>query len=245
MVDLKQKLKNKKMLVFFDLEGTQFSHEMIQIGAVAVTLGANGKIKKYHQPFNRFVRARNKIGSFVTNLTGITEEKLKKEAIQFSQAMKEFKEYCGRYFKSTLFISFGNFDLAIIEASVSYNLDAPKEICHQIQTNYMDYLDFITEFIRDEKGNPYSLVNYCKLLDIKESGKAHDAVNDAINLAHLYEKFFKQKGIIYDEYKRNLKRVSHMPKPLQSAINDLLNGKDVSAEDFNKKIRDYIDDKLS
>ncbi len=245
MVNLKEKLKKKKTIVFFDLEGTQFSHEMIQIGAIAVTLSNKGKIKKYHKPFNRYVRARNKIGSFVVDLTGITEEKLKKEAIAFSQAMKDFKDYIGSTFKSTLFVSFGNFDLSILGASVSYNLDAPKDIVKQIQTNYVDYLDFISEFIRDDHGNPLSLVNYCKLLGVHEVGKAHDAVNDAINLAHLYEKLFDEKELLFNEYKKCLKRISHMPTPLQSAVNDLLNGKDVYAKDLDKKIEDYIDDKLS
>ena len=39
-------LKGHKNIVFLDFEGTQFSHEMIAIGAIATTIDRNGRIKK-------------------------------------------------------------------------------------------------------------------------------------------------------------------------------------------------------
>ena len=42
-------IKNKKTLVFLDLEGTQFSHEIIAIGAVKCKIEEYGKIQRGNQ----------------------------------------------------------------------------------------------------------------------------------------------------------------------------------------------------
>ena len=44
-------LKGHKSLVFLDFEGTQFSHEMIAIGAMHVVIDRHGFIKKHKKPF--------------------------------------------------------------------------------------------------------------------------------------------------------------------------------------------------
>ena len=46
MQALEKILKGRKSLCFIDLEGTQFSHEMIAIGAVKVDVRRDGSIKK-------------------------------------------------------------------------------------------------------------------------------------------------------------------------------------------------------
>ena len=43
---LDRKLRKKRTLVFVDLEGTGFSHEMIEIGAYLATLNEDGTIKR-------------------------------------------------------------------------------------------------------------------------------------------------------------------------------------------------------
>ena len=67
-------LKGHKVLVFMDYEGTQFSHEMIAIGAILVVIDQKtGRIKKKKAPFKTYVKAHNRIGSYVERLTGINE----------------------------------------------------------------------------------------------------------------------------------------------------------------------------
>ena len=58
---LDRKLRKKRTLVFVDLEGTGYSHEMIEIGAYLTTLNEDGTIKKVHAPFKRYVLAHNRI----------------------------------------------------------------------------------------------------------------------------------------------------------------------------------------
>ena len=200
MKKLLNQFKGHKCLVFMDFEGTQFSHEMIAIGAVLTIIDKNGNIKKYKEPFKLFVKSKNRVGKVVTNLTGITDDKLQKEGVSFAQALFAFKKYCGISFKKASFITFGNHDMKILSSSLSYNLDTPREIVSQMQKNYVDYLSFISEFIKDEGNNPYSLVNYIKHFNLQEAGNAHDPEVDAINLAHLYQAFLDNKAIVLEDY---------------------------------------------
>ena len=145
-------LKGHKNLVFLDFEGTQFSHEMIALGGIAVTIDPKtGRIKKRKKPIRIYVLAKNKIGNYVVNLTGITEETLRSKGVIFDTAMRELKKYCGISFKKSTFITFGNHDLRILNQSISYNIKYPKDVTSQIQKNYFDFGAFISEFIRDEK----------------------------------------------------------------------------------------------
>ena len=84
-------VKSYKHLVFLDFEGTQYSHEIIAIGATVASIKSNGHIKKYYASFKRYVKPKNPIGNFVTKLTGITEDKIKSDGIRFSVMLEDFK----------------------------------------------------------------------------------------------------------------------------------------------------------
>ena len=154
-------LKGHKSLVFLDFEGTQFSHEMIAIGATHVIIDRHGYIKKHKKPFRAYVKAHNRVGKIVTDLTGITDEMLKQKGVSFFTAMSDLKKYVGLSFRKSSFITFGNHDMKILSSSISYSFDFPKETVQCIQQNYIDFSAFISEFMRDDKGNPLSLVRYC------------------------------------------------------------------------------------
>lgn len=245
MTKLSKLLKKYKYLVFMDFEGTQFSHEIIAIGAVAVSIKSNGAIKKIYAPFKRFVKSKNSIGNFVTNLTGITEEKLKSEGIRFSIMLNEFKDYLGSKFKKSLFVTFGTHDFKMLDQTCMYNLDTPKMIAKQIKENIFDFLGFISDFIRDDRHNPLSLTNYCKLFNLEFEGTPHDPEFDALNLAYLYNHFMTNRGIIYDEYSTFLSTLNHSPLPIKEITKRLKNGETITPELYNQIIKDFIDDQLS
>ncbi len=240
---LQQILKGHKVLVFMDYEGTQFSHEMIALGAILVVIDPKtGRIKKKKAPFKTYVKAHNKIGSYVERLTGIKEDLLKEKGVSFNDAMKAFKSYCGLNFKKATFITYGNHDMRILGQSIAYNLTYPKDVTSQIQKNYFDYSVFIGEFIRDDKGNPLSLIHLCELFSVPEAGTAHDPAIDAINLANLYDAFLDKKDLVIDEYRKHIKTHSnHLPTPIHNAIVKLASGEDVSAEEFSEELKKYID----
>ena len=56
--------KDHKYICFLDFEGTQFTHEMIALGAVMTSLDKNGRIKRMKAPLKIYVRAKNKIGKY-------------------------------------------------------------------------------------------------------------------------------------------------------------------------------------
>lgn len=243
MKKLQKLIKNHKHLVFLDFEGTQFSHEMIAIGAVAVSLDRNDKIKKMKKPFKIYVKAKNKIGKYVVELTGITEDLLKEQGVSFSEAMEELKKYCGLNFKKSSFLTFGNHDLRILNQSIAYSMssDLPKEICATIQKNYVDYAAFLSDYIRDSKGNPLSLIHYCEFFGVKEAGQAHDPSIDAINLANLYNAFLENKTSVVDAYMKVLEQTRHFPEPVAYAVKKLASGEDVSAKEFEEIVRNCLD----
>ncbi len=242
MKKLEKLLKGRKYICFMDFEGTQFSHEMIGLGAVFASINPKtGRIKKSKKPIHLLVKAKNKIGKYVVDLTGITEDQLKKEGISFRNAMLQLKKYCGMNFKKAAFMTFGNHDLRILNQSIMYSMDYPKDICSQIQKNFIDYAAFISDFIRDPNGNPMSLVHYCELFDIKEAGPAHDPTIDAINLMNLYDGFLAKTDIVLKEYKLLLQKPNnHLPTPVSEAIVKLAQGKDVSGKEFEKALKDYL-----
>ena len=233
-------LKGHHYICFLDFEGTQFSHEMIAIGAVLAVLDHKGMIKKYREPFKIYVRPKNKIGSYVTNLTHITEDLLAKEGVSFYKAITSLRKYCGSAYKKCSFMTFGNHDLRILNQSISYNLDTPKESVSIIQHNYIDFSTIIGEFIRDDNNNIYSLINYCKMFDVEEFGIAHDPSADAVNLARLYDAFIKKPDIILEEYLKLLSKPHHLPYPVECAVKALSKGEDFSAEEFKEAAKKYI-----
>lgn len=241
MKKVQKLLKGHHYICFLDFEGTQFSHEMIAIGACLATLDRKGNIKRLKENFKIYVRAKNRIGNYVTNLTGITEEKLQKEGVSFYKAMSELRNYCGSAFKKCSFITFGNHDYRILNQSISYNLDTPKEIVSIIQHNYVDFSALISEFIRDDNNNPYSLLNYCKLFNVTEEGEAHDPASDALNLAHLYNAFLNNEEIVLREYLKLLSKPHHLPLPIAEAATKLANGEDFTAEEFKALAKKVIE----
>ena len=233
-------LKGNHYICFMDFEGTQFSHEMIAIGAVITTLDRKGNIKRMKDSFKIYVKAKNKVGAYVENMTGITDKLLQDEGVSFYKAMNELRNYCGSAFKKCSFMTFGNHDIRILNQSCSYNLDLPKEIVSRIHHHYIDFSTLISEFIRDHNGNPYSLLNYCKLFNVKEEGTPHDPRSDAINLANLYQAFISNPDIVLIEYLKLLGNQHHLPEPIAKAVEALSNGKDFTAEEFKEAAKKYI-----
>ena len=234
-------LKNHKYICFLDFEGTQFSHEMIAFGAVLVTINKEGKIVKKKNPMKRLVKPKNAIGKFVENLTGITRLDVDRFGVSFSKAIKDLKTYCGLTFKRCSFVTFGNHDMRILNQSISYNLDSPKELCEVIKKNYVDFQSIISEFIKDDKNNILSLSHYLEVFGLEFKGECHDPQYDALNLAYLYDAFMTRGDIVKTEYKKNLSRMSFNPAPVDKVMKKLINGESVSPEDFEHYVEEYIE----
>ena len=240
MKSLDKHLQNRKALCFLDLEGTQFSHEMIALGAVKVILNRDGSIRKYHKGFYTLVKSKNRVGKVVTELTGITDEDLKKNGVPFRVAIEQLKKYLGRDFTKVLFVTFGNHDQRIVAQSIAYNLDVKKEDVYILIKHAFDFSEFISQYVRDPNGNTYSLANMLKVFNVEFAGTQHNAYADALNLAYLYNAMVKNLDIMKEEYRKVLGKMRHLPEPVHEVIAQLVEGKEVTPQDFEKMIEESL-----
>lgn len=221
-------------LVFLDLEGTQFSHEMIALGAVKVRLHKNKTIKRFTKSMKVCVKPHEKIGRIVENLTKITPEIIEKEGISYKDALVAFKKFCGRDFTKTLFVTFGSHDIRILNQSLLHSKDASSEIVHQISKSHLDLSQVLSEYVRDENSNTYSLVNFLSLFGKEFEGEPHDCLQDAINLAYLYNEALKQPKIIFEKYVAWLEKYKKMPRPIIKIVQKISKDRVATYEDFKE-----------
>lgn len=233
--------KNQKALVFLDLEGTQFTSEVIEIGASLAVLNKDGSIKKTAKPYRRYVKAHSSIGHIVTKITGIRQETLNKEGLTFAHVIKEFRQYVGKYWDSCLFVTFGNGDKHMLQCSFEMNDEANKEYMGTLFKKNWDLLAFLSQYIKDEKGNCYSLTNFLKVFGVEFEGQAHDAYADARNLQRLYEHARLHPEIFEAHYKTILLTYSHLPAPMNKVMKKLNKGESVTAEEYGKYIAEVFE----
>ena len=240
MKELQRILKERKTICFLDLEGTQTSHEIIEIGAYKATIRPNGTIKKIFPPYRAYVKAKHPIGFYVTKLTGITEAKIRNEGIPFRTMLHELVQYVGKDFESVLFLVYGNQDASMFIASSDNNLDADEELACNISHKVFDFGAFFSNFVRSEADNMLSLEKACEVYGISFQGKAHDALTDAYNLMLLYQAMLEKKDITKREYASVLSRTRKVPSPLRALLRELQEKGSVTKEDFDRLLEDDL-----
>lgn len=240
MEQITKALKKKKNLCFLDFEGTQFSHEIIAIGAIKVECDEKGKIISEPQEYKRFVKPVGTIGKIVTNLTSIDLPLIKEQGITLEQMFNEFNEFIGDDFNKFAFITFGSNDDKMILSSINIMDPVNKEVGYSVCKNTVDFLPLISQFVKDKNGNNYSLTNYLGLFNREPHGQSHDPLNDAYDLMNLYVALNEENDIVLNEYKHVLKINSSLPKPVKAILNKLLEGENITPQDLDEEIKDYL-----
>jgi len=243
MKALKKELRNYKALVFFDLEGTGESHEMIEIGAYLAVLKNDFTIAKVKGPFRRYVKAKNPIGHHVSKITGISEETLQKEGRPFREVVSDFRHFVGRYWEKARFVAFGPHDLRIINQSARYSSENLNLNYLRVWTrHYWDFQAFLQHFITDEKNNPLSLVHYVEKFGLAFEGENHDASFDAKNLMAIYSSFIDKKDtIVYEEYGKTILKNHRIPDPAMRVLKKLSDGETVTGDDYQRAIKESLE----
>jgi len=240
MKKLAQILKGKKHLVFLDFEGTQLSHEMIAFGAIKVDLNDDLTIKKQYKGIYKLVRPKKTIGDYVTKLTGISDIDVFDKGIPYKKALAIIRQYVGKTFTKSKFVFFGNHDVRILHQSFQHSPEADKETQSTVVQESFDYSQFLSEFVRDEKGNPLSLHNNLLYFDSSFKGQLHNALDDAKNLMHLYQLVLTKKERLFEAYLKVLSHQKHMPYPIKTLLHMLDQGQTVSQDYFLRLIKDYV-----
>jgi DNA polymerase-3 subunit epsilon len=100
--------------IVFDLETTGLDptkHEIIEIGAILVN-----RDEFEHETFQRIVLTKKKLPGRIIELTGITDEKIRKEGVPLKDALSEFYQFVG----NLRMVSFNiEFDLAFLNNAAS------------------------------------------------------------------------------------------------------------------------------
>jgi len=240
MKKLARLIGHRRTLVFLDLEGTQQSHELIAIAAIKAEINEDLTIKKTYKGIHHIVRPKKEVGKFVTQLTKITEIDVVDKGISFAKAMMVLRNYLGKNFKKAAFIVFGNHDARILHQSFHHSPDALETTVKTVTGNLIDYSMFLSEFIKDQNGNPLSLIN--NLLVFKEpfQGEHHQPLDDAKNLMLLYRRVLENKETIMSEYLKIFKQFRHLPEPVKIIIQQLLEDKTVEKKDLMQAVKDYL-----
>ena len=240
MKDLQRIIGNRRSLLFFDLEATQVSHELIEIGAYRVTLNDDLSIKKVFKPYHAYVKPKHRIGAIVTKLTGITEKIINEKGISYREVLSGLQKYLGKQFGETLFVCYGDQDPRILQASSENNMDASREVSRYISRHCFDFLAFLGRFVRDENTNPLSLTHMCELFGLTFEGTAHGATADAKNLMNLYEAFLAKPEVVKESYKRLLSHLNGVPTPLRKLVSKLNSGETITPAEYDAIIQESL-----
>lgn len=227
-----------KTLVFLDFEGSQYSQEIIAIGAIKCTLDAKNNIKDISKGFKVYCKINSKVGKIVTELTGITDELLLEQGISFKDAIRKFEKYVGK--EDAKFIQYGNFDMHLLHNSQIFNNLDKDEFISRIYSNHIDLCQILSRYIRKEKGNVISLLDACKIFNLNIEGDEHDPLSDSINLMNVYNAFIKEKGILRKEYLNLILNSSSSCTPIKKVLKKLTSDQKVTLKDLNT----YIDEEL-
>ena len=234
-------MKHHTTVVFFDLEATGISHEIIEIGAFKTLLYPNGKIKKVFKPYHTFVLAKTRVTHAVTKLTGITDSFLMENGIPFRVMQKGLAKYVGKDYKNALFVCYGDQDPQMFIHSAENNMDASMEEAKFVSHHCFDFLRFFAQYVTGEDGNPINLTKAADLFSVKPYGKAHAATSDAYALMKLYEAFLENKELVITEYEKTLCRGRGVPEVFRLMIDKLEGGESINREGFRKIIEDSLE----
>lgn len=240
MKKLARLIAHRRTLVFLDFEGTQQSHEMIAFAAIKVEIRDDLTVKKSYKGIHHLVRPKKEVGRYVTKLTNISETDVVDKGISFAKAILKLRNYVGKHFTKSLFIVFGNHDVRILNQSLHYSPDADEDIIKTITKNILDFSQFISEFVKDDKGNPLSLINNLAFFQANFNGQHHHPLDDTKNLVTLYQLVLSKKELLLASYLKVLANLRHVPEPIRLLIQQLMQDQTVDKASFLKTIQEYI-----
>ena len=242
MEALKKLLKGHKTLVFIDFEGTQFTHEIIAVGAYKCKVNDEGEIiERAENGYKQYVQATSQVGKYITEMTSITDSFLEANGVPVDVMLEELKAYIHEDLRNVSYVVFGSNDARMILETNKHSHPSNQYILKQIIPNIVDYLAFLSQYVRDDNFNSYSLTNYLKVFEGEPYGVSHDPLNDAIDLMNLYDNVLKNPDILLDEYKKNLLRQKIFPTPVKNLLKKIIETNEgITKEEFISLLKDYL-----
>ena len=210
--------KNFDRLVVFDTEttGIEFGRDrIIEIGAVALENGAE------RGNFNALVRlpAGQTLPTFITELTGITDEQLDREGVDDRAAAEGFCRLLEGAERPLLVAYNAQFDLNFL-----YYLLKPLGLVSVLRKPR--FLDALTVY-RDRRDYPHKLCNAIEAYGLQDAVNSHRAVDDARATVQLLEAMAAERDDLdryvdlfgyspkYGVSGRRIASVEYRPQPYQ------------------------------
>ena len=239
MKEITKLLNGSKVAIFLDFEGTQYSQEIIAIGAIKCVLDNKNQIKKTYPGFKFYVKADGQVGKIVTELTGITDEKVRTDGIEFKKCMDLFEKYVGHH-TNIKYITYGNFDMRLLHQSATLSNINDNKFIKSIYKNYVDFSTILNHYVRSKQGTQLSLMDALDVFQLTPEGEAHDPLFDAKNLMYLYHALLKNKAILLEQYQKVLLNNHSYPAPITKLIKDVYAKGSANINDFKKYIEEDI-----
>mgnify|MGYP004485905551 FL=1 len=151
------------------------------------------------------------------------------------------REYIGDYLNHTLFVCFGNNDTRMLIESMRISHPKNQPLAKTWLPHFFDLMTFMSQFIRDDKNNTFSLINFLKLYNIEPTGVSHNPLNDAKDLKNLYIKFLNDKETLLIEYRKLLLKMKLIPEPVKKLLFDIMDDKEINKDIFNQYLKDYLE----
>lgn len=237
-------------LLFLDLEGTQYHHEIIEIGAILVSLDDEKRIDR-SIPFKHFkvyCKPHEEVGKVVTDLTGITEDIISEKAVDYTTANKMLTKILGTFDSNLRVVVFGNLDKTMLKYTASfYSLgDVAFSTSWFLAKRIWDFSTFISRYVvnMENGGKAFSQLKLMEIFSVLPCGQAHDSYNDAFNLLNLYDKVTKSPEILADNYLKILLNDSNKLKEsnfMFEILKRIINGETITKNKLMELLIEYFE----
>lgn len=233
---LSAKVRPSDVLVFFDFEGTQFTHKAIALGLLLVPK-KEGELFSTTKPlsYSCYLKTKDRIGPLVQKMTGITPDLLKEKGIPFSDMLTQVRALLTPY-QHPLFLSYGKNDTEMVSRSINYQ--HPEEVQERayLLRHYFDVENYLARYIVGKDGMPLSVGRLLEFFQIPAEGKLHDPLADSKALLSIYRAFVSDEAKTIDRVLSCYPDNRTLLKPAKELANLLLSQGSVSVDDLRKEI---------
>ncbi len=235
---LRKTLKGTDIIVFFDVEGTQFSHKMISIGLVGYKTNGLDIIGEPVFSYHSLVKCDDEIGPVVMKMTGITSDLLQSEGKDVRVVIDDINRLLRPYRRK--FISYGDQDMKMVHESLDPQDVTEMNFFRNMMKNHLDFHAYLEKRVCDRNGQSYSIERLLRLFHLESKGAFHDPLYDALDLAVIYHAYVSDEKRILELYLEN-----YMKNPYQGTNNKkilalLLEKKQISISDLNDILKENL-----
>lgn len=180
----------KKINIYLDLEATQYSFEIISIGAIT----------ENNEEFYNLIKPKTKITKFITNLTGLNNIDLN-QSLDFSKVFDIFWNWIEKIKKeeNIKFYTFGDFDIVLLKKAYTRN-NKDKRLKY-ILNHIINIQPIIMRNLK-HTNNQLSLLNTVKLITNNQNIKqTHNSLEDAKLLKNILDNIEPNLENIKEYYK--------------------------------------------